>query len=257
MNKTNDDAVRSANIRRIIPVVLLIVNAVIAFVSLALGMKIIALICFFLELIIGIWALVSYNSYMKARDELFAAKWLHKLNDNFSDLTYEPNKWINESCIRHNRCYGDHYLSGLFRQNHFEFSNLDLSIQGSGRNEGSRQKFHGFCIIWTLNRDYDEKTLETIEVKIAKTIDNSIPDYLDDGRLIVHVPRKFVFMDPQNSQRTEEEIALIVRVMSAIEQITSRPEFAHPAKITIPNQKAVLAYQDTNNFINMNNREKL
>ena len=61
----------------------------------------------------------------------------------------------------------------------------------------------------------------------------------------------------KNSQRTEEEIALIVRVMSAIEQITSRPESAHPAKITIPNQKAVLAYQDTNNFFNMNNREKL
>lgn len=257
MNEKNEHNFRSTNIRRIIPVVLLIVIAVIAFISLAIGLNIIAVICFFSELIIGIWAIVSFNNYKNARDELFAATWLHKLNGNFSDLTYEPNKYINESCITHNQCYGNQYISGKFRQNYFEFSNLELSINHVGSSMGVRHKFHGYCIIWTLSKDYDEKDLETIKTKIAKTIDNAIPDYLDDGRLIIHIPGKFLFINPHNSQNTEEEIALFVRVMSAIDQITSLPEIAHPARITVPHQKSLLAYKEMNNFFNMNNREEL
>lgn len=224
----------------------------------ALGEKIIGLVLlFFVEPFVAVWTALSFSNYIKTRDELFSSTWLNKLNEHFSDLTYEADNCISDSCISHNRCYGNQYLSGYFRGNHFEFSNIDLSINHPSRNSLDSKMFHGFCIIWTLNKGYDEQSLEAIEVKIADAIENSIPDYLDDGRLIVHVPGRFVLTNPQNSQKTEEEIALVVKVMSTIEQITAHPEFASPTKITVPHQKSMLTYEKVNNFFCADHRKGL
>lgn len=85
--------IRSANRRRIIPLIILIVIALAAFILLALGEKIAGLVLlFFVEPFVGVWTAISFSNYIKTRDKLFSSTWLNKLNEHFSDLTYEAGQ---------------------------------------------------------------------------------------------------------------------------------------------------------------------